>query len=182
MAKEAKAQKSLNPTIRIRAIPTFVDWEAFFGCTYGESQSHHTNQGNSDFIVNCDQRGGGHEESLNPTIRIRAIPTGSGRFASSGYGQESLNPTIRIRAIPTLAMAAATYFLHWSRLNPTIRIRAIPTESGALEDYLDSIARVSIPPYESGQFRHWRTAPACSKFLIVSIPPYESGQFRRQAL
>ena len=167
------------------------------------SQSHHTDQGNSEASL-CSWAPPVSASSRNPTIQIRAIPR---RFTRSQRedSPKSRNPTIQIRAIPRVGISETKSASHSRSRNPTIQIRAIPrtdletflrmtdqksqshhTDQGNSEDGAKYCANadpgkyVAIPPYRSGQFRGGFIFALATGLMwgSVAIPPYRSGQFR----
>ena len=169
------------------------------------SQSHHTDQGNSDEYVTEDDKSYLYEsrnptiqirairtfrfssprsprtESRNPTIQIRAIRTVR-RRPELRVARESRNPTIQIRAIRTSRGPTATAAGKPCR-NPTIQIRAIRTSSREPPTRAQRRSPVAIPPYRSGQFGPtYVEGPNGGYAGEVAIPPYRSGQFGQRPL
>jgi len=115
--------------------------------------------------------------SLNPSIRIRAIPAWRSSLEWLRWPQVSQSlPTNQ--AIPTASRPISSGRSSPGGRNPSIRIRAIPTSLGEGCGSNPAL-NVAIPPSESGRFRRCRRVGYAARDLHrVSIPPYESGQFR----
>src|ERR1700710_3003506 len=146
--------------------------------------------------------------SLNPSIQIRAIPTGTIVYNDQlpvGLSQSLNTDQGNSDCVRPSRIAGCQ---RSGSLNPSRQIRAIPTLTSTTPKSSSS-GRVSIPQYRSGQFRppaHPATPPsghaaglnpsiqirAIPTYLskdripvprsLVSIPQYRSGQFRRHTL
>ncbi len=109
---------SRNPTVLMRAIPRFNPNEDFNDIFIYLSQSHRTDQGNSEKDLNVGA------EDITWTSQSHRTNQGNSEATSSGFGLFSTS----------------------DRRNPTVLLRAIPRSSDTDGDRLHRRC-VAIPPY-----------------------------------
>src|SRR5690349_18086493 len=121
-------------------------------------------------------------ESLNPTMRIRAIPT---RYGDCANPVRIILPDVSI-----LPYRSRQFRLIWAIKNANKYFDEQTSQSLHADQGSSDVSRIpmvrgsvrrgSIPPYTSGQFRRSsrKRGVHSRRSRDVSIPPCESGQFR----
>ncbi len=145
---------SLNPTVQIRAVPTWP-WSTWASCCCnGLSQSHSTDQGSSD-----------------DDIGVMATPAA---FQSQSHSTD--------QGSSDYVLTQDVFFaVKESQSHSTDQGSS---DDGFDHDSSFGDLRVSIPQYRSGQFRRFRSGggQGPGRRREVSIPQYRSGQFRQWRL
>ncbi len=172
-AISATSKSRRNPTVQIRAIPSLCFFCGLIGW-YVESQSHSTDQGNSEdrmpvllptktTYVAIPQYRSGQFRGNKPTTPASAsnsvaIPQyRSGQFrgqtqpAQAERLPDGRNPTVQIRAIPSQRRYAPQVTLFTSQSHSTDQGNSEILVG--IEDAPWPTLRVAIPQYRSGQFR-----------------------------
>ena len=111
----------------------------------------------------------------NPTVLLRAIPSGLLVLLLLVGPQKGRNPTVLLRAIPS--------WRGLPTLPPSKKSQSHRTAQGnsKLDDHTLTLAtgqEVAIPPYCSGQFQALFYPTPDNTVRKVAIPPYCSGQFQ----